>query len=230
MARILVVEDEEKLARLEREYLERDGHEVDVLLDGSEAVETALTTHPDLLVLDLMLPGEDGLSICRRVRERSEMPIIMVTARVDEVDRLLGLELGADDYLCKPFSPRELVLRARAILRRGSLPSGVSHVSRYRDLELDSERFNCRFKDRELDLTPVEFRLLSALMERPGRVLSRNRLMDVAYDDHRVVSERTIDSHMRNLRSKLESTDSVADATESESLLRSVYGVGYALN
>ena len=229
MARILVVEDEEKLAALERDYLERDGHEVVILLEGTNAVDTALGTHPDLIVLDLMLPGEDGLSICRRIRERSDVPIIMVTARVDEVDRLLGLELGADDYLCKPFSPRELVLRARAILRRGYLTDGSSRVSRYGDLELDSERFSCRFKDRELELTPVEFRLLTALMERPGRVLSRNRLMDVAYDDHRVVSERTIDSHMRNLRSKLENTAS-GDDSERESLLRSVYGVGYALN
>ena len=152
----------------------------------------------------------------------------MVTARVDEVDRLLGLELGADDYLCKPFSPRELVLRVKAILRRRA-PVGTTESGglRHGALRLDAQRHSCHWGERDLELTPVEFRLLRALMEHPGRVLSRQQLMDVAYEDHRVVSDRTIDSHMRNLRQKLSDP---ALAGEEGELIRSVYGVGYAMS
>lgn len=230
MQRILVVEDEEKLAALERDYLRQAGYDVTVRHEGAGAAEQILAEAPDLVVLDLMLPGEDGLSICRRVRERSEVPIIMVTARVEEIDRLLGLELGADDYLCKPFSPRELVLRVRAILKRTlAETSSSANTLRHGDILLDRERFTCELGDEALDLTPVEFRLLESLMARPGRVLSRTQLMDVAYDDHRVVSDRTIDSHMRNLRQKLGDT-STPDDDETSPMIRSVYGVGYALN
>ena len=218
MQRILVVEDEEKLAALERDYLRQAGYDVTVRHEGSGAAEQILAEAPDLVVLDLMLPGEDGLSICRRVRERSEVPIIMVTARVEEIDRLLGLELGADDYLCKPFSPRELVLRVRAILKRTlAETSSSANTLRHGDILLDRERFTC------------ELRVLESLMARPGRVLSRTQLMDVAYDDHRVVSDRTIDSHMRNLRQKLGDTNTPED-DETSPMIRSVYGVGYALN
>lgn len=222
---ILIVEDEEKIAALQRDYLLQAGFDVSELHDGTGAAAHIVAAAPDLVILDLMLPGEDGLAICRRVRETSNVPIIMVTARVDEIDRLLGLELGADDYLCKPFSPRELVLRVKAILRRGrreAQPEAGGH--RYGALVLDPERHCCDCHGKRLDLTPVEFRLLQALLERPGRVLSRQQLMDVAYRDHRVVSDRTIDSHMRNLRQKL--TDASDDERE---LIRSVYGVGYAM-
>lgn len=226
---VLIVEDEEKLAALERDYLQQAGYRVSVESDGAAAVEKILGTRPDLVVLDLMLPGEDGLSICRRVRQESDVPIIMVTARVDEIDRLLGLELGADDYLCKPFSPRELVLRVRAILRRGAAADGGDSGNlHHRGISLDQERHRCLQDGQPIELTPVEFRMLEALLERPGRVLSREQLMGVAYEDHRVVSDRTIDSHMRNLRQKLDggSDEEAGD----DPLIRSVYGVGYALN
>jgi two-component system response regulator BaeR len=230
-ARVLVVEDEAKLAALQRDYLAAAGFDVDVLGDGRGVVERVLAAPPDLLVLDLMLPGEDGLSICRRLREHSAVPIIMVTARVDEVDRLLGLELGADDYLCKPFSPRELVLRVRAILRRAAATrhgaDGRDDVLRHADLALDLARHRCTLGDTTIELTPVEFRLLAALMQSPGRVLSRQQLQGVAYEDHRVVSDRTIDSHVRNLRQKL---GDQGEGDDARALLRSVYGVGYALD
>ncbi len=159
--RILIVEDEEKIATLQRDYLLQAGFEVSLLHEGGAAAEHIVATAPDLVILDLMLPGEDGLTICRRVRETSEVPIIMVTARVDEIDRLLGLELGADDYLCKPFSPRELVLRVKAILRRGAASSQEPSAGlRYGELVLDQDCHSCSYDGLRLDLTPGEFRLL----------------------------------------------------------------------
>ncbi|MEM7691627.1 MAG: response regulator [Pseudomonadota bacterium] len=229
MQRVLIVEDEEKLAALERDYLLQAGYDVTVRHEGTGAAKEIIESTPDLVILDLMLPGEDGLSICRAVRAESTVPIIMVTARIDEIDRLLGLELGADDYLCKPFSLRELVLRVRAILKRSSGGGGSADAMlSHGEIQLDRERHACRRNGESLDLTPVEFRMLEALMVRPGRVLSRAQLMDVAYQDHRVVSDRTIDSHMRNLRHKL--GDAGASGVNDESLIRSVYGVGYALD
>lgn len=224
--RVLVVEDELKLATLQRDYLQQAGYTVEIQHDGRRAVDWILRERPDIVVLDLMLPGEDGLSICRRVRAHSEVPIIMVTARVAEIDRLLGLELGADDYLCKPFSPKELVLRVTAILRRGAGSSKTDGVVRHAGITLDCARHHSDFQGRPLGLTPVEFRILEALLESPGRVLSRDRLMSVAYADHRVVSDRTIDSHMRNLRQKIESVVDGDDADLPQ--IRSIYGVGYA--
>jgi two-component system response regulator BaeR len=224
--RVFVVEDEPKLAALARDYLQQAGHRVEIRMDGAGAAEWILEERPDIVVLDLMLPGEDGLSICRTLRQSSEVPVIMVTARVAEVDRLLGLEIGADDYLCKPFSPRELVLRVGAILRRSLVRIADDGVLRYANLTLDRERHLCCLGDATPDLTPVEFRLLAALLAQPGRVLSRDRLMGVAYNDHRVVSERTIDSHMRNLRQKLDAAASHADGTAPA--IHSVYGVGYS--
>ena len=182
-------------------------------------------TEPDFLILDLMLPGKDGLSICREVRQFSNLPIMMLTAKVDEIDRLIGLEIGADDYVCKPFSPREIVSRVRTILRRvQQVPAtqGESKIS-YAGVSLDIERFECMASGTRIELTPVEFRLLHGLMERPGRVLSRDQLMDLCYSDGRVVSDRTIDTHVKNLRKKLEPTlDRV--------LIQSIYGVGYKLD
>jgi two-component system response regulator BaeR len=222
---ILIIEDEPKIAQLLVDYLERDDYQVSVLHDGANAVETIQAANPDFLILDLMLPGKDGLSICREVRQFSNLPIMMLTAKVDEIDRLVGLEIGADDYVCKPFSPREVVTRVRTIRRRVQQAPGVQSANKlsYAEVTLDIERFECRAAGRRIELTPVEFRLLHGLMERPGRVLSRNQLMNLCYADERVVSDRTIDTHVKNLRKKLERRlDRV--------LIQSIYGVGYKLD
>ncbi|MFJ4346250.1 response regulator [Pseudomonas sp. NPDC089401] len=217
MSQILLVEDEPKLAALVGDYLRVGGHAVDHLADGLEVIPAIRQGHYDLILLDLMLPGRDGLDICRELRGFSQMPLIMMTARVDEIDRLLGLELGADDYICKPFSPRELVARVKAVLRR----SGAQAPSL--GLELDARAFQARYKGVAMELTPVEFRMLAALAARPGQVLSRDQLMNHIYQDHRVVADRTVDSHVKNLRRKLTAI------TPGHDPLRSVYGVGYSL-
>ena len=214
---VLVVEDEPKIAALLRDYLTAAGYRVSVLDEGSGAVQWVREQAPDAILLDLMLPGEDGLSICRGVRAFSSVPILMVTARVEEIDRLLGLELGADDYICKPFSPREVVARVKAVLRRAHAVDSTAAAP----IELDEARFEARVRGMALSLTPVEFRLLGRLAAQPGRVFSRQQLMDALYRDHRVVSERTVDSHVKNLRRKL--------AAVGPDPIDSVYGVGYRL-
>ncbi len=214
-ADILVVEDEPKLAALLRDYLQAAGHRVTCLDDGLAVVPAVRSAEPALILLDIMLPGRDGLDICRELRTFSEVPIMLITARVEEVDRLLGLDLGADDYICKPFSPREVMARVRAILRR--------HPPARRALQLDAATYRASYAGVELDLTPVEFRLLHCLAAAPGRVYSRDQLMNHLYDDHRVVTDRTVDSHVKNLRRKLEQ---VAPQRE---LIHSIYGVGYKL-
>ena len=219
--RILIVEDEPKLAAVLRDYLVADGARVDLVHHGDDALPALRLELPDLVVLDLMLPGTDGLTICRELRKFSTVPVIMVTARVEEIDRLLGLELGADDYICKPFSPREVVARVRALLRRAHDWRGSEAASGETGLAVDEERFEARWLGRPLDLTPVEFRLLKALLHRPGRVLSRAQLLEHLYLDHRVVSDRTVDSHIKNLRRKFE------DVREGSDPIRSIYGVGY---
>lgn len=219
--RILIVEDEPKLAEVLRDYLVADGASVDVLHHGDDALPALRLSVPDLVLLDLMLPGTDGLSICRELRRFSTVPIIMVTARVEEIDRLLGLELGADDYICKPFSPREVVARVRALLRRTQAWQQAVAAGPGAELELDDERFEARWRSRKLDLTPVEFRLLKALAHRPGHVLSRAQLLEQLYMDHRIVSDRTVDSHIKNLRRKFDEIEAGSDP------IRSIYGVGY---
>lgn len=227
-AKVLVVEDEPRLNQLAVDYLTAAGYLVDSLNTGDEAVERIRRDSPDLVVLDLMLPGKDGLDICREVRQFSEVAIIMVTARVEEIDRLLGLELGADDYLCKPFSPRELVSRAKAILRRvkrnsepGAENGQQEDAADNNVLKIDETRYSVSLMGKELALTPVELRLLKTLADHPGRVFSRDQLLDHAYIDNRVVTDRAVDSHIRNLRRKLE------QAYPDQTLIRSVYGVGY---
>ena len=219
MTKILVVEDEAKIAQVVVEYLEQAGYTVAWHDEGSQAASMALRMQVDLVVLDLMLPGKDGLEVCRELRQASEVPIVMVTARVEEIDRLLGLELGADDYICKPFSPRELVARIKNILRRVQAPPTTGRGT-YGDLVLDEDRFEAKLAGEVLDLTPVEFRILLGLIARPGRVLSRENLMQAAYTDGRYVSGGTIDTHIKNLRFKLQSAGD---------LIHSVYGVGYKL-
>jgi len=215
-ADILVVEDEPKLAALLRDYLQAAGHRVTCLDDGLAVVPAVRRAEPDLILLDIMLPGRDGLDICRELRTFSEVPIMLITARVEEVDRLLGLDLGADDYICKPFSPREVMARVRAILRR--LPPRT-----VAGLQLDAGAYRASYAGVDLDLTPVEFRLLHCLAAAPGRVFSRDKLIDHLYDDHRVVTDRTVDSHVKNLRRKLE------QAAPEQELIHSIYGVGYKL-
>jgi two-component system response regulator BaeR len=218
-ARVLIVEDEPKLGALLRDYLVAEGYAVEVHERGDGAVAWIREHRPDVILLDLMLPGVDGFTICRELRAFCTAPVIMITARAEEIDRLLGLELGADDYVCKPFSPREVVARVRAQLRRVREWAGDAPVAL--GLTLDAERFEARVGSTPVALTPVEFRLLRALTERPGRVLSRQQLLDALYLDHRVVSDRTVDSHVKNLRRKL------ADVRPGFDPVQSVYGVGY---
>ena len=219
--RILIVEDEPKLAAVLRDYLVADGAQVELLHHGDDALPALRLGVPDLVLLDLMLPGTDGLTICRELRRFSTVPVIMVTARVEEIDRLLGLDLGADDYICKPFSPREVVARVRALLRRTHDWRAGEPAPAETGLAIDEERFEARWLGQPLDLTPVEFRLLKALLHRPGRVLSRAQLLEHLYLDHRVVSDRTVDSHIKNLRRKFEDVCAGSDP------IRSIYGVGY---
>lgn len=218
---ILIVEDEPKIASLVSDYLQASGYRCHTLLTGLGVDDAVRDFGASLVLLDVMLPGKDGLTICREVRAWSNIPIIMLTARVEDVDRLLGLELGADDYICKPFNPREVVARVKAVLRRAQPDVAEADDA---GLVLDAERFEVRIDGRALTLTPVEFRLLRALSARPGHVLSRDRLLAAAYEDHRVVSDRTIDSHIKNLRRKL------ADASGGVDRVRSIYGVGFKLD
>jgi two-component system response regulator BaeR len=215
---VLIIEDEAALAEILRDYLRQAGMEADVLHEGTHAVETILRARPDVVILDIMLPGKDGLSICREVRAASDVPIILETAKVEEIDRLLGLELGADDYICKPFSPRELVARVKAILRR------VDRQARPSDdggLVLDADQRIATLDGKPLELTRREFQLLSVLVNRPGRVFSRSQLLDLVFPDDSDVFDRTIDSHIKNIRQKIKKRDPDSAA------IRSVYGVGY---
>jgi two-component system response regulator BaeR len=218
--RILIVEDEEKLAKLEADYLQNAGFATDSLAHGDAVVPWVKEHHPDLILLDLMLPGRDGLSICREIRSFSSTPIIMITARIEEIDRLLGLEMGADDYICKPFSPREMVARVKAVLRRLQAQTPDILTSALK-LKLDPHSFRVLAEGQEIELTTVEFQLLQALYQQPGRIFSRSKLMDLIYQDQRIVSDRTIDSHIKKLRKKL--TDLLPD----QELIHSVYGAGY---
>ena len=215
--RILIVEDEPKLAELLRDYLLREGYDV-FLLERGDAVEDWVRTHgADLVLLDLMLPGRGGIEVCKALRGFSDAAIIMVTARVEEVDRLLGLALGADDYICKPYSPREVVARVKAVLRR-TRPVETGAPAQ---LLLDEPALKASVAGRELGLTAVEFQLLKILASAPGRIYSRDQLMDAMYRDERVVSDRTVDSHVKKLRRK------IAEVLPERELIHSVYGVGY---
>jgi two-component system, OmpR family, response regulator BaeR len=218
--RILIVEDEPKLAALLADYLHAAGFLTEWVADGQRAVDSVLAEVPALMLLDLMLPGLDGLEVCRQVRRFSELPVVMITARVEEIDRLIGLETGADDYVCKPFSPREVVARVKAILRRTQPREGPPRPAG-NPLQIDPAVHSASFHGVDLELTPVEMRLLQALAASPGRVFSRDQLLDRIHDDGRAVADRTIDSHIRNLRRKLESV------RPGEEPIRSIYGVGY---
>lgn len=214
---ILVVEDEPKLASLLADYLKVSGFESVCLDNGSEVVSYVRDHKPDLILLDLMLPGRDGMEICKDIRTFSRVPIIMVTARIEEIDRLLGLELGADDYICKPFSPREVIARVKAVLRR----TRDGQTVQIQGLTLDEYGYKAILNGRDLELTAVEFKLLQFLVDNPGRIYGRQQLMSRIYPDERNVSDRTIDSHIKKLRRKIEAIDPEAK------LIQSVYSVGY---
>ena len=221
---ILVIDDEPKIVKLARDYLEKSGFRVVTAADGTIALAQARHQRPDLVVLDLNLPGMDGLDVCRALRRESNVPIIMLTARIDETDRLIGLELGADDYIVKPFSPRELVARVRAVLRRahggGQLPSLI----RAGDLEIDLDAHRVTRRGEPIPLTRIEFKLLAILAQNPGLTFSREQLVErlhgIAYEGY----DRSVDSHIKNLRRKLE-----PDPAEPRHVL-TVYGIGYRFN
>jgi two-component system response regulator BaeR len=220
MKRILVVEDEDDIASVLVDYLQHAGYQAERASDGEQALARMLQSPPDLTLLDIMLPRLDGIEVLRRARLRSASPVIMLTARIEEVDRLLGLELGADDYICKPFSPREVVARVRAVLRRSATDDTTPPAPAR--LLLDDTHWRAGLDGVALNLTRLEFRLLQALSRQPGRIFSRAQLLDLAYDDTAEVTERAVDSHIKNLRRKL------AAAAPGDDWIRSVYGVGFA--
>jgi len=221
MKTILVVDDEPKIVELARDYLEHAGFAVVSAFDGSEALNRARTDAPDLIVLDLGLPKLDGLDVARALRRDSNVPIVILSGRSDETDKLVGLELGADDYVTKPFSPKELVARVRAVLRRIERPAPASDIIRASDVTLDVPRMRVRAGEREVELTPTEFQLLAALAREPGRVFTRSQLLDAVHGVAFESYERAIDAHVKNIRRKLES-----DPREPR-YLQTVHGVGY---
>jgi len=222
MPRILVVDDEPKILRLVSDYLEHAGFGVIVARDGREALMRARAEHPDLVILDLGLPGLDGLDVTRSLRRDSAVPLIMLTARDSETDRVLGLELGADDYLTKPFSPRELVARVRAVLRRNQ-PEAQETLLRVAELELDLPRLRASVAGRTVSLTATEFQLLATMARQPGRVFTRAQLLDAIHGEALEAYERASDAHVKNIRRKLEPDP------RHPHYLQTVYGVGYRM-
>ncbi|WHI50694.1 response regulator [Microbulbifer sp. MLAF003] len=216
-AKILIVEDETELANLLLDYLRAAEYQADILSDGNQVVPYVKSQSPDLILLDLMLPGKGGLEICEEIRRTSNVPIIMMTARIEEADRLRGLEIGADDYVCKPYSPRELVARVKAVLRR-TTATGQPDLG---TIQLEPKTRQLRIGGRDVGLTSLEFHLFELLYSEPGRIFSREQIMDRIYSDYRVISDRTIDSHIKKVRKKI---TAVLPDTE---LIQSVYGAGY---
>lgn len=215
---ILIVEDEVKIASLLQDYLRLDSFDSSHLERG-DIVEDWLNHHqPDLILLDIMLPGLSGLEVCKRIRQLSQIPIILLTARVEEIDRLLGLELGADDYICKPFSPREVVARVKTVLRRSA--NNNSNAAK-NDLRLDTDAYRAWLQGHDLELTAVEFLLLATLVQHRGRIFNREQLMNAIYSDNRIVADRTIDSHIKKIRRK------IAQILPEQELIHSLYGAGY---
>jgi len=214
--KILIVEDEQKLASLLTRYLDNEGYASCAEGDGAKVLSVFDAENPQLVLLDINLPNVDGLQLCNAIRDRSNVPIIMTTARIDEIDRLIGLDAGADDYICKPYSPREVVARVRAVLRRTQPDAQATQA-----IEFDEARLQVQMAGNTMVLTAIEFKLLHYLARSPGRIYSRERLMDVIYTDHRVVADRTIDSHIKKLRAKLKT------AWPQQEIVHSVYGAGY---
>jgi DNA-binding response OmpR family regulator len=221
MTTVLVVEDEIEIARVVRDYLRNAGFEVIVVGDGGSAVASVRSAKPDLLVLDLGLPGRDGLDVAREIRRWSDTPIVMLTARGDETDRIVGLEIGADDYVVKPFSPKELVARVRAVLRRSRTAARGDEVVRADDVEIDTAKMRVSVGGTQVDLTPTEFQLLATLAREPGRVFTRSQLLDAVHGVAIESYERAIDAHVKNIRRKIEPEPG------SPRYVVTVHGVGY---
>ncbi len=221
MKTILVVDDEAAIVRLVRDYLEQAGFHVVVASDGDEALRRANEHKPDLIVLDLGLPRRDGLDVTRELRRASDVPIIVLTARGDEADRIVGLELGADDYVVKPFSPKELVARVRAIFRRGEARQDGTTLIRVGDVEIDVPRMRVTVNGRDVDLTATEFHLFATMAGKPGRVFTRGQLLDALHGVAFEAYERAIDAHVKNIRRKVEPSPGAPR------YIRTVYGVGY---
>lgn len=214
---LLIIEDEPKIAQLLQDYLQHSGYSTHWEPTGRGGLAWLEHNQADMVLLDLMLPDMDGLDVCRELRKTSDIAIIMITAKVDEVDRLIGLELGADDYICKPFSPREVVARVKALHRR----LGTSQLEATTDFNLDESRLAVNYQGQSVELTTVEFALIKSLAERPGHIRNRQQLMDSIYQDNRIVSDRTVDSHIKKVRRKL------ADVFPEVQFIHSIYGAGY---
>ena len=221
MTRILIVEDDREIAQLVRDYLERAGFDTSVAADGDEGMIAARNGNPDLIVLDLGLPKRDGLDVIREIRKHARTPIVILTARGEETDRIVGLELGADDYIVKPFSPREVVARVRAVLRRTGAPEDEAQVLRRGTMEIDAPRMRVTIDGSAIDLTATEFQLLSTMARRPGQVFTRGQLLDAVRGDAFEGYERAIDAHIKNIRRKIEPNSG------KPVFLQTVYGVGY---
>jgi len=217
MSRVLIIEDEENLAQIMQDYLLRENIESKIIHDGENAVEEFKQFDADVILLDIMLPNKDGISICKEIRQSSDTPIIMTTARVDEIDRIIGLEIGADDYVCKPYSPRELVARVKVQLRRKNKTTIIGDEN----IELNEDYLTVNLAGKSIELTFVEFNLLNKLFNANGRIFNRDQLMDSIYTDGRIVSDRTIDSHIKKIRKKLKTLD------PSKEFVHSIYGCGY---
>ncbi len=221
---ILIVEDDNKIADLLKDYLKRENFTVSIITHGDQAIASIRRDLPDLILMDVMLPGKDGLTICREIRSFSNVPILMLTAKVEEIDRLLGLEFGADDYICKPFSPREVVARVKAVLRRTGLPEPVVKKICAGPIVVDPDSHSATVFTHDLCLTPNEFALLEILAARPGQVFTRSDLIARIQGYDFEGYERTIDSHIKNLRKK------IADFLPGQKIIRTVYGIGYSFN
>lgn len=223
---ILIVDDEVKIANVLNNYLSKSGYETKMLHDGNDVMKAIEENTPELILLDVMLPNIDGLTLCKEIKEKYNFPVILVTARRDEIDRVMGLEIGADDYVCKPFSPKEVVARVKARLRttnNNASSNSSTHNTPIEGLNIDFEEKVVWFYEERLDLTPVEYRLLITLLQKPGFAVSREKLLDEIYEDKRIVGDRTVDSHVKNLRKKFQKIKPESN------LFKSVYKRGYKL-
>ena len=220
MKHVLIVEDEKKLADILIAYLNKEQFRVTHYESGSGVSDWVKNNQPNIILLDLMLPDVNGKDLGKEIRQFSTVPIIMVTAMIDEIDRLIGLELGADDYVCKPFSPKEVVARVKAVLRRSEGDFNQGEI--YDAFEVNDETYSIKLHGNRLDLTPVEFRLLKMFIQSPGRVFNRDQILDNIFEDGRIVLDRTVDTHVKNLRHKLKT------ASPEHDYVRSVYGIGYS--